>query len=531
MPVWNAEDYVEEAVHSALALPQSLEVLLVEDGSTDGSLAVCRRLAEESDRVRLLRHPGGQNRGPGESRNVGIWHAWGRYIAFLDADDRYLPNRFEVDVPLLEREGAVDGVYGAVATEFEEGYAPMAGGDREVTTLEAPVPAAELLAVLLEGVHGAMCTDGVTVRREVFRRAGLFDPDLRLAQDTAMWLKLAASCTLVAGSIEEPVAVRRRQPGNRATPENPLWRESACACLSSVLAWASREGIEREKLELLKDRLFRELAYRRLGRARGVRRLGLVLKRLARYGLRHPYLFARAARRLVIGTRRRLRHVLGAAPAVGAVPACKPERELAYWRRRRAEEGHLGGAHYEEFYSRGVGLEPSFYEGKRILDLGCGPRGSLEWAEMASVRVGLDPLAAEYLEFDVGAQEMDYVAGAAERMPFADASFDVVSSCNSLDHVDDVRESAEEVVRVLAPGGLFLLLVDVYRAPTVCEPHSLSWDVLRLFGPQMEVVEERHLRPASEGIYTAVRRGVPYGDAGPTGRPGVLLAKLRKKRD
>jgi len=73
----------------------------------------------------------------------------------------------------------------------------------------------------------------------------------------------------------------------------------------------------------------------------------------------------------------------------------KEANELYYWRQRKNAEGTLSNAHYKDFYTIHFGLPESFYERKVILDIGCGPRGSLEWADMALRRIGLDPLAAE----------------------------------------------------------------------------------------------------------------------------------------
>jgi glycosyltransferase involved in cell wall biosynthesis len=93
VPVYNAADYVRKAVESALARPETVEVILVEDGSTDESLAVCQELAAEYPTVRLYRHPNGENRGAGASRNLAISESTRGHIAFLDAD-YFLPCRF-----------------------------------------------------------------------------------------------------------------------------------------------------------------------------------------------------------------------------------------------------------------------------------------------------------------------------------------------------------------------------------------------------------------------------------------------------
>src|SRR5690606_21662112 len=90
------------------------ELLLIDDGSTDASSTIARRYAQEHpERIRYLEHPGHANRGMSASRNLGIAHARGAHIPFLDADDVYLPEKLERQVRLLTAHPDVDMVYGA----------------------------------------------------------------------------------------------------------------------------------------------------------------------------------------------------------------------------------------------------------------------------------------------------------------------------------------------------------------------------------------------------------------------------------
>jgi 2-polyprenyl-3-methyl-5-hydroxy-6-metoxy-1,4-benzoquinol methylase len=80
----------------------------------------------------------------------------------------------------------------------------------------------------------------------------------------------------------------------------------------------------------------------------------------------------------------------------------KGNAEINYWLSRYHAEGHtLANGHYEYFYTENFGLVKDYFNGKRILDIGCGPRGSLEWADNALVRIGLDPLANDYMQLDI----------------------------------------------------------------------------------------------------------------------------------
>ena len=210
-------------------------------------------------------------------------------------------------------------------------------------------------------------------------------------------------------------------------------------------------------------------------------------------------------------------------------PSAKGDAELAYWRDRKAEEDSLRNSWYVRFYTDHFGLTKDDYAGKRVLDIGCGPRGSLEWADMALERVGLDPLAEQYVE-ELGArdQAMSYVASGSENIPFPDGHFDVVCSFNSLDHVDDLDETVAEICRVVAPGGRFLLLVDVNHEPTECEPITFSWDIVERFAPPLSAVRVQRFEKSEPGMYASVAAAIPYDDKDESARYGVLSAMFAK---
>lgn len=100
----NGEKFIGEAIESVLAQTfTDFELILVDDGSTDGATAIARGYAERfPDKVRYTEHPGHENRGMSASRNRGIALARGDYLAFLDADDVWLPARLSTHVAILE---------------------------------------------------------------------------------------------------------------------------------------------------------------------------------------------------------------------------------------------------------------------------------------------------------------------------------------------------------------------------------------------------------------------------------------------
>jgi ubiquinone/menaquinone biosynthesis C-methylase UbiE len=209
----------------------------------------------------------------------------------------------------------------------------------------------------------------------------------------------------------------------------------------------------------------------------------------------------------------------------------KLRAEFDWWRRQRALEGDLEHIYYERLFTEPFSLPRSYYHGRSILDVGCGPRGSLEWADDARERVGLDPLADRYQSLGADRHRMRYVNARGEAIPFEDGRFDVVSAFNGLDHVEDLRRVASEITRVTAPGGLVLLIVEVNHQPTITEPLTLDWNLTRLFEPALEVSLERHIEKKHAAIHASVLlEPTRFDTTAGEEHPGVLVAMLRKPR-
>jgi len=205
----------------------------------------------------------------------------------------------------------------------------------------------------------------------------------------------------------------------------------------------------------------------------------------------------------------------------------KQAAELLFWKYKKALAGKLENSHYSWFYTTYFSLNEADYQDRSVLDIGCGPRGSLEWAGMTSLRVGLDPLADRYLKMGASAHKMTYVCAGSEQMPFPDDTFDFVCSFNSIDHVAGLDETCREIRRVLKPGGLFLLIVDVHDYPTLTEPQAIGWDFIRTYFSDFDLLEKSRLAVLHRGhIYRNLRAGNLLPEA--SRETGILTAKLRK---
>jgi ubiquinone/menaquinone biosynthesis C-methylase UbiE len=216
---------------------------------------------------------------------------------------------------------------------------------------------------------------------------------------------------------------------------------------------------------------------------------------------------------------------------VGTGRAAKHESELAFWQERRAAQGELevGVPFYRWQFVDHFGLDAGFYSGKRMLDIGCGPRGSLDWADEAAERVGLDPLADEYAALRSRPHKMSYVATGAERIPFPNGHFDVISTINSLDHVDDVDAALREIARVTKPGGTLLLLVDINHEPTPTEPHQMTWGLIEKLAGEWALEERRDYERPSDNLYDNLRAALAYDHSDARSRPAVLSARFTRR--
>ncbi|MDH3380731.1 MAG: glycosyltransferase family 2 protein [Gammaproteobacteria bacterium] len=180
IPVYNVELYICKAVESVLAQDYvHKEILIVDDGSTDGT---AEALGRYGNRIKVLRQ---SNRGLSGARNAGIQAARGKYVAFLDADDYWLPGKLREQVNLLERHPEIGFCSTATRVENESG--------EEIRTWDCCNSNAPFLWVLFER-HSAVAGSGsaVAARRVLLEKAGGFDETLAGLEDIDMWMRLAA---------------------------------------------------------------------------------------------------------------------------------------------------------------------------------------------------------------------------------------------------------------------------------------------------------------------------------------------------
>lgn len=265
IPVYNAEKYVAAAVESALQFDEVCEVILVEDKSPDNALEICRKLSEKYEKVKLFQHRDKKNHGPSDSRNLGINNSTGDFVAFLDADDYFLPNRFDAEKELFKNPN-VEGVYGALGVQYysdkarEQYYSVFE--DRLTTVYKRHDPKNVFPGQLnMRGSFGLFSLDTLTVRKESLKKMDtLFKSNLRFHEDTEFLFRLSFYSDLYPGILDEAVAVRGVHENNRITKVDTGKISSASTRIllwKEIDEWARHETGISENIRLHIKRMYR----------------------------------------------------------------------------------------------------------------------------------------------------------------------------------------------------------------------------------------------------------------------------------
>lgn len=290
----NEERFLGEAVSSVLAQTfGDWELLLCDDGSTDGSRALAQRWAADHAKIRYLDHPDHANQGMSATRNLGIAAARGRYVALLDADDVWLPTKLAEQVPILDDNPAVGMVAGASqywqSWDGGSDWVVPVGATQDVV-VEPPGLATTLYPL---GKGAAPCPSDLLLRRDMAQVVGGFEESFRgalqLYEDQAFLAKVYLRYPVwISGSCLS------------------RYRQRADSCVATVTAEGEYLRVRRHFLDYLQEHLDSSgnhdprvrAALRKAGRSRPywlrstslphrvVRRLGRILARASRQARR-----------------------------------------------------------------------------------------------------------------------------------------------------------------------------------------------------------------------------------------------------
>lgn len=215
----NEARFLGEAIDSVRAQSFSdWELILVDDGSTDGSSDLARA-ASDGARIRYLDHPGHANRGMSASRNAGIAASRGEFIAFLDADDVWLPDKLAEQIAIFDADPAIDMIYGrtliwhdwdAAATPHDYHY-PLGVEPGKA------YPPASLLPMLIRNKAQTPTTINAIMRRTLVERVDGFEGEFRgMFEDQAFFAKthLVSHCW-----VDDRFWAKYRQHGDSCTAQ------------------------------------------------------------------------------------------------------------------------------------------------------------------------------------------------------------------------------------------------------------------------------------------------------------------------
>lgn len=231
IPTYNSEKYIEESIDSvSLQTNVDFEIVVIDDGSTDGTEAIVKELSKKDKRVKYYYQ---NNKGPGGARNRGIKEAQGEYIAFLDADDLLLKDSLEKRLTLFSKLSSIGLVFTDYYLEDNSGT----NSTNDISYLKKRNFLKELSSATEWTEHGYLLnkkffemsvikgsfiwTSTVMVKKEVLNEVGGFSEDLRRSQDKDLWYRIIKKYNV--GYIDKPLAVYKRYRGfHGSNPEKEL---------------------------------------------------------------------------------------------------------------------------------------------------------------------------------------------------------------------------------------------------------------------------------------------------------------------
>lgn len=185
IPTHNRADLLPRAIKSVQAQTWTdLEIVVVSDGSEDDTKAVVEALAKDDDRIKFIEYfPA---RGGNIARNTGIENASGEYVAFLDDDDEFMPEKLEKQMAVMQSDPQIGLVYTGVHIIYV---------NEDIAYSSIPKASGDLSKeILLDNIIGTTST--VMARKDVLLKAGMFDVKLRALQDFDLWIRVCQLCKI-----------------------------------------------------------------------------------------------------------------------------------------------------------------------------------------------------------------------------------------------------------------------------------------------------------------------------------------------
>lgn len=249
IPLYNRELYIVETLGSAIAQTYpNVEIIVVDDGSTDNSLGVISSLVDKYN-IAVYQHENGINKGQAAALNLGLSHATGEFIQILDSDDVILPRKLELQVSYLEDKPEVGMVYGMGIAIDSEG--------RELYDILSPqhVENSDPNDILLDPY---MLLQGALIRASALKKIGSFNEGLRAAQDHDVMVRLF-EVTHVAFQAETVFLYRRHGDSISSKGLETRWRCGRIILNNAVARYPYKKNTIRKRSAIIHFRLAQAL--------------------------------------------------------------------------------------------------------------------------------------------------------------------------------------------------------------------------------------------------------------------------------
>jgi glycosyltransferase involved in cell wall biosynthesis len=444
IPFFNAERFLPEAVESVFAQTYThWELLLINDGSTDGSGELARGYAAaRPGQVRQLEHAGGNNRGISASINLGLANAIGEYVALLDADDVWLPEKLSEQVAIMDGDPFIGMVYGRTLFWYSwQAEGDDASQDEEVDigrNVNRRVDPPDILTAALRGDAQLPNPCSILFRRELALAIGGFEEEFRFHfTDQAFYTKLL---------VTAPVY-----------PAATCWDKYRRHAASSVAVMHAKGTYTAHRLKYLR------WAEGYLSRSGMQRSDPWYLIHDARLKLEHPVYHR--LRWLKKKLAKRIRHLLRrpnldrtGRPAPGRVRFGSLRRVAPVNRHWGWERGLPIDRHYIEQFLRRSAVDVR----GRVLEIG----DASYTRQFGGDRV----TQVDVLNVDRSDPATTIVADLTDAPHIPTETFDCIICTQTLQFIFDVSLAMQTLHRILKPGGVLLL-----TAPGITQLTDDNW--------------------------------------------------------
>lgn len=249
IPVYNSEKYIRDTIESVLKQTyKNFEIIVVDDGSTDITKIIIDELKKKDSRIQYIFQ---SNQGQSAARNKGIEYAKGKYIAFLDADDLFLPDKVEQQVAYLEAHPDCDISYSKIYHFFDT-------DPNNLYYFDLPHPSGNLFSELLR--TNFINPLSVMLKKELLDKYGGFENEFRRMDEQYLWIKLSLNGARFC-YIERALGLYRMHKKSLTHEKGhlKLTQEKYLEVLALLRSQLSAEEIERYHIPFLEKKAKQKL--------------------------------------------------------------------------------------------------------------------------------------------------------------------------------------------------------------------------------------------------------------------------------